>query len=359
MQLFCPVCRDAFAGTQRCPRCGGLLLLPQEAAAEAAATRPKESPPPRASTPAGRIVVGAVLALGCYLGLRKLAMGAVFATKIEPDAWWSSFEGLSIICAAQVVAVLFGATIAAAGRTGGFFFGLAVGTVCGGLFLGAELFAGAPPQDLVLYVQPLVLACVGVIAGVIASRVWGVVPALNIPVERSPLKSSNLPIPTTNVSQRPTVWLRIVVGAMVMVLSVAAADQVRRGAQKYSGGLLRVETQGQGQFLSWQLAVLGVMGGAALAAAGTGAGIRHGMIAGLLAGVGVLGMTAAVGQPLAPVDFWLNRLSLGGVQPNDPIAIIAATSGMLFLGILGGWLGGTLFLPLAPEHLRKRLGEVD
>ena len=32
MQLFCPTCQAAFPGTQRCPRCGGLLLMPQEAA---------------------------------------------------------------------------------------------------------------------------------------------------------------------------------------------------------------------------------------------------------------------------------------------------------------------------------------
>ncbi len=32
MQLFCPACQAAFAGTQRCPQCAGLLLLPHEAA---------------------------------------------------------------------------------------------------------------------------------------------------------------------------------------------------------------------------------------------------------------------------------------------------------------------------------------
>src|SRR4051812_6322538 len=118
MQLFCPACQAAFPGTPRCPRCGGLLLLPQEAA-EAATARPTAAAPPSFHpSPAGRIVVGGVLALGLYLALRKLAMGAVLAAAPDPDAGWVSFEGLAAVCGGQVLAVIFGAVVAAAGRTG-------------------------------------------------------------------------------------------------------------------------------------------------------------------------------------------------------------------------------------------------
>jgi hypothetical protein len=357
MQLFCPACQAAFAGTQRCPRCAGLLLLPQEAA-EAAVTRPKEKPQlARMPTPAGRVIVGAVFALGCYLGLRKLVIGAVLAAQEEPEAWSLTFEGLSAVCAVQILSVLFGAVVAAAGRTGGLLFGAAVGGLCGALFLAAELLAGAPAQDLVLYVQPLVLVCVGAIAGVIAARIWGAVPALDMPLaDRNALSSSRFALEEMKETPRPTVWLRVLVGAMVMLVAVAAAEKVRTGAQKYSGGLLRVDSVGQGQFLTWQIAVLGVTAGGVMAGAGTGAGVRHGVMAGFLGGLGVLGMTAATGQSLGPVQYWLSKLSLGTLPPNDPTAILAAASGILILGVLGGWLGGTLFLPLAPEHMRKPLG---
>ncbi len=355
MQLFCPACQAAFPGTQRCPRCGGLLLLPQEAA-EATAPRQKTVPTPTQSAPAGRVIVGAVFALGMYLGLRKLVMGAVLAVHLEPDTWWLSFEGLVAVCGGQALAVIFGAIVAAAGRAGGFAFGAAVGGLCGGLFLGAELLAGAPPQDLVLYIQPVLLVFVGGLAGVCATRVWGAVPVLDMPLpDWNKLSSSQLSFTDPPPTGRPTAWVRIVVGAMVMVTAVAVADKVRIGAQRYSAGLLRVNSVGQGQFLTWQMAVLGVLVGGGIAAAGTGAGVRHGTIAGALGGVGVVGLTAAAGQPLGPVSFWLSSLTLGGAPANDPAAITAAIGGVVLLGVVGGWLGGTLFLPLAPEYMRRRL----
>ena len=357
MQLFCPACQAAFPGTQRCPRCGGLLLLPQEAADAAALPLPRTLPPaPALPTPSGRVAVGAVLALGLYLGLRKLATGVVLAAHPNPEVWWSSFDGLLTVCGGQALAVIFGAVVAAAGRHGGFLFGVSVGGLCGGLFLAAELIAGAPPRDLVLYVQLAVLVLVGGIAGVFAARVWGAVPVLDIPTgDRGRLSSSRFALEPTVHPVRPTLWLRILAGAMVMLLAVAAAEQLRGGMQKYSGGMLRVTSIGQGQFLTWQIAVIGILGGGVLAGAGTGAGIRHGVITGGIGGVGVLGLTVLRGQPLGPVSYWLNRLSLGELPPNDPAAVIAAVAWVLILGVLGGWLGGSLFLPLAPAHMRQGL----
>lgn len=360
MQLFCPACQAAFPGTQRCPRCGGLLLMPQEAAEAATRPKPAPLPEPPQPTPAGRVVVGALFALGLYLGLRKLAMGAVLAASPDPEAWWASFEGLVAVCSGQALAVVFGAVVAAAGRRVGLVFGAAVGGLCGGLFLGAELLAGAPPQDLVLYIQPVLLLFVGGIAGVFAARVWGAVPLLDMPIpDRNKLSSSRFAIEDTSDDGRPTAWIRVLAGAMVMLASIAVAEQVRTGVQKHSAGLLKVTTQGQGRFITWQIAVFGVLAGGAVAGAGTGAGLRHGLLSGVLGGVGVLGLTAIRGETLGPVDYWLKTISLEGLPPDAPAALIAAASGVLMLGFLGGWLGGTLFQPLAPEYMRRRLKSLD
>lgn len=357
MQLFCPACQAAFPGTQRCPRCGGLLLLPHEAA-ESSAPKPRPVPvrPAAPPTPAGRVVVGAVFALGLYLGLRKLATGVVLAAHPDPDAWWLSFEGLLSVCAGQALAVVFGAVVASAGRSVGFLFGAAVGSVCGGLFLAAELVAGAPPRDLVLYVQLLVLVLVGGVAGVFAARVWGAVPVLDMPIpDRNRLSSSRFAVDPPAATGRPTAWLRVLIGAVLITLAVGAAEQVRSGAQKYSGGMLQVNSIGQGQFLTWQIAVLGVLGGGVAAGASTGAGLRHGVMAGGLGGLGVLALTAVQGETLSPISYWLGKLSIGHLPPNDPAAVVAAMTGVVIIGVLGGWLGGALFQPLAPAHMRQRL----
>ncbi len=354
MQLFCPVCQGAFAGTQRCPQCGGLLLLPQEAV-ESLPRIAERPPTPVVPLPAGRVAVGAVLSLGLYLGLRRMASGVALAALDKPEAWWSSLEGLSAVCGAQLVAVVFGAMIAAAGRRGGLGFGAAVGGLCGALFLMTELLAGAPPQDLVLYIQPLILVCAGGCAGVFATRIWGAVPELHLPVtDRSRLSSSRFAILEKIEPERPTSWVRVFLGAMLMVLAVVAADKVRGGAQKYSGGLLRVNSIGQARFLTWQLAVLGGLAGGVVAGASTGAGLRHGGLAGGASAVGVVALSVAAGETLGPVKYWLGQLSLSGLRPTDPAAIVAALAGMLILGVVGGWLGSSLFLPLAPAEMRRR-----
>jgi hypothetical protein len=219
----------------------------------------------------------------------------------------------------------------------------------------AELLAGAPAQDLVLYVQPLVLVAAGACAGVAAARVWGAVPVLDLPVtDRGRLSSSRFALDDEGETRRPTSWLRVLVGASLMVLAIVAADKERRGALKYSGGLLHVTSVGQGRFLTWQLAVLGGLAGGAAAGAGTGAGIRHGVLAGVASGAGVLALSAPAGEPLGPIAYWLGQLSLNGLPPNEPAVVIAAAGGMLILGILGGWLGGNLFLPVAPAEARAR-----
>lgn len=359
MQLFCPKCQAAFAGSQRCPRCGGLLLLPHETTGEA--PHPKEPAPPRpAPSPLGRVVVGAVFALGLYLGLRKLAMGAALALSPDADAWWNSLEGLSVVGALQIATVVFGAVLAAAGRVGGFVFGATVGAVCGALFLGAEIAAGAPPRDLVLYIQPAVLLAVGGIAGVFASRVWGAVPAVDMPVpDPHKLSSSRFTIADVKTDGRPTLWVRVFVGAAVMVASVAGADQLRKGMQKYSEGALKVSSVGQGRFIAWQIAMVGVLAGAGFAGATTGAGARHGLFAGGLAGVGVLGATAARGEALVPIQYWLGQFALGELAPTEPAAVAGALLGVALAGLLGGWLGGSLFQPLIPEHMRGLRGGLD
>ncbi|MDB5311220.1 MAG: hypothetical protein JWO38_5422 [Gemmataceae bacterium] len=354
MLLFCPACQSAFTGVSRCPRCGGLLLTPEES--PALPEVPGHAPPALLHpTPAGRVLVGMVVAFGLYLGLRKLTIGWLLATVTDPDAWWLTPEGLVGVFGLQAGAVLFGSVLAAAGRVRGSTLGAAVGGLCGGLFLTVEIVAGAPSGQLVLLLQPLILSLGGAIAGVAGAWVWAAVPELDMPVPAGKKQSSiQLNVDAPGEGSRPTVWLRVGVGVAVIVAGVGLAEKVRGGAEKVSGGILKVESRGQARFLSWQIATLAVLAGGAWAGAGTGAGLRHGVYAGLLGGLGVVGLTAARGELSQPAEYLLSQMNLAGASAQDPAALAGLGCGILAAGLVGGWFGGQLFLPLAPVHMRNR-----
>src|SRR5580692_9139493 len=106
MQLFCPACQAAFPGVSRCPRCGGLLLMPHEVSPEAPHRDSTPAPIQYKPSAAGRVVIGTVLALGFYLGVRKIVTGTVLAAVDDPSHWWLSFNGLVAVYLTQAVAVV-------------------------------------------------------------------------------------------------------------------------------------------------------------------------------------------------------------------------------------------------------------
>ena len=355
MQLFCPACQAAFAGVARCPRCAGLLLMPQEAAALAHDAVAEGRPALMRLTPVSRVVVGTVLALGLYLALRKLTVGALFALGAEPEEWWLTTDGLGTVFGLQAAAALFGALLSGAGRPKGLPLGVAVGGFCGVLFLGAEILAGVPAGELVLYAQPVILASIGGVAGAVGARVWPPPPDLDMPLPvTGKMSSIQLGIETAKTPERPMAWGRVILGAALMVAGVGLADKVRHTAQKYSGGLLKVESIGQGRFLSWQFATLAVLAGGAAAGAGTGAGLRHGVCAGFLGAFGVVGLVAARGEPTQSVAYWLDWLNMSAAGGLAPGGMAGVAAGVLAASLVGGWLGAALFLPLAPAHMRHR-----
>ena len=326
---------------------------------------PEEAPPvtdgptkalvaPIKPTPSGRAFVGTVVALGLYLGLRKLTTGWVLATFDSDERWWLSAEALTTVFTLQVIAAGFGAVLASAGRARGIGLGAAVGGLCGGLFLAAEIAAGASPTQLVLLLQPLLLAVAGAIAGAVGAWVWAAVPEFDMPAPLVKKRSSiELLNDTPSDTGRPTIWYRVLIGAMIIVAGMALAEKARGAAEKASGGMLKVSSRGQGKFMSWQIAALAVLAGGAFAGACTGAGIRHGIFTGVLGSLGVTTLGLVRGEYSQPEEYILKWLNLaGGAQ--DPAGLIGVAGGVLIAAFVGGWFGGQLFLPLAPLHMRTR-----
>ncbi len=358
MQLFCPACQAAFSGATRCPRCGRLLLLPHELTPESGLPEPQEPAPaaPPRPTVAGRMIVGVVLATGLYIAVLKVTRGVLGVTDPDLVDGWMPGPGSEAVTAVQSLATAFGAVIAAAGQARGFWLGLGVGLAGGGLFLGYELLAGASPRDLALYLLLPVLGTLGAVAGAVGSRIWKAAPDLSLYLEKPQRLSSSRFLTEIHSAPpaRPTSWLRVLIGTLVIVIGVAVADEFRLTAQRYSGGLLRVRSVGQGEYITWQIASLTVLVGGLLAGASTGAGLRHGLLAGSLGGLAVLGLYLKSGGSLPPIDWWLVRLSLDGLPPTHPLVALAVVGSQLLLGTLGGWLGGQLFPPLAPAHRLRR-----
>ena len=307
-----------------------------------------------------RFGVGSLVSLGLYLGVRRFASGAVANLESDPTAWWDSVVGLTTIFGLQAIAVILGGLLSGSARTKGFVTGLLVGGVCGGLFLAAEVFDGTPPELLTLYVQPLLLAVLGGIAGGVGSRIWPAIPEIIRPLPATKTLSSVRLLMTDSQKprERPTSWLKVICGICIMTSGVLLADQARTAIQAGTAGMFKVQSVGQGRFVSFQLATLAVLIGGMTSAAGTGAGLRHGLYASIFTAAAVVGaMFARSGDLPSPITYTLDLLSV----PVEPLtmAAIAVGCSLMLIGLAGGWLGGQLFLPLAPAHMRQRLRTLD
>ncbi len=355
MLLFCPTCQATFPGVTRCPRCGGLLLMPHEVAPDdkrrAAGSYELVRP-----TLLSRVVVGIVLAMAFYLAARKLAIGTVLAVEQDPNGWWLSSAGVIADHSLQAVAVLFGTVIAGAGQTKGATTGSIVGAICGALFLGYQLIAGADSQNLSIYLQLPVLGVLGLIGGLIAATIWTAPPKLLLGMPGgNKLSSLQLSEVAEANRGRPTVWARVLIGTTLMVVSVTAAEDVRLFVQKYSLGIFHA-SRAEGEFITWQIALLAGLAGAMVSGATTGAGARHGFFTGVLAGLGVYGLCAqrGVAHLFPAVRFWLDKLSIPMESLSAPATVTAIIGSIILLGIVGGWMGGALFMHLSPGHRMGR-----
>ena len=354
MLLFCPACQAPFPNASRCPRCGGLLLMPHEVAPDAKPRKPKEAAPVR-PTLFGRVLVGTALGIGGYLALRRLVIGAVLAVDSDPKEWWISSTGLIADQSLQGMAVVFGALIAGSGQSKGSTTGGIVGAVCGLLFLGYDLAGGADPKNLSLYLQPAVLVVLGLLGGLLAALVWSPPPQflLGLP-GAGKLSSLQLNEVADTIRKRPTSWPRVLVGATLMIVGITLANDIRMKVQWYSAGLFHSE-QRDAAFITWQLALLFGLGGAMFAGADTGVGTRHGVYAGAIAALGIYGLSVQRGidHLFLPLRFWLSKLSVPMEAVNAPETAAAVIASVLALGIVGGWMGGALWQPIVPEHMRR------
>ncbi|MBA4191055.1 MAG: hypothetical protein C0467_23975 [Planctomycetaceae bacterium] len=329
--------------------------MPHEVSPEAKRRNTADLTPVK-PTLAGRVIVGSVLAMAFSLAVRRLMIGTLIAAEMDPNVWRVSPTGELALQIIHALAVVFGAVIASAGQVKGSTTGVIVGLVCGALFMGYELLGGASSQNLSLYLHIPVLATLGLIGGLISAMIWAAPPKFILGLPGSG-KLSSLQLSEVAEAQRirPTAWARVLIGTTLMVVGVTVAEDARLFVQKYSGGLFHVNTRGEAEFITWQIAMLAGLAGAMIAGAETGAGARHGLYTGVLGALSIYGLCVqrGVAHIFPAMRFWLDKLAIPTEALNDPATAIGIIGSVILLGILGGWMGGALFQPLVPEHMRR------
>lgn len=353
MQLFCPDCQLAFAGTQNCPKCGMRLLAPQESFIDGALSdEPLLIPDPVRSTFLGRVLIGSICSLGFFLAFRELGLAILGPKALDVVA----------LCLLRFFAVAAGSLLTGAGRANGTQPGLVVGLFVGTLLTANDVVLSGGPE----FWWPIGLAAgYPVVAGTggwIGSRIWpapvelpNVAAASAVTASRASFFSRLGDNPEPRRGERPTVWLRVLLGALIAFAAVVATDQIRLVLAKASIGLFNTGGASRAAAVGAQLAAIILVIGGMIAGANTGAGLRHGFFAALLTIANVFISSIARGNPTdPPVAGLFAYLDIPFVSLLDPECggIVSAT--VLVLVTAGGWLGGQLFPPLAPVWMRTR-----
>jgi hypothetical protein len=358
MQLFCPDCQLAFASTHQCPKCGVRLIAPQETFVEGPVAPPapvendedySEASP---STFLGRVLVGSICSLGFLLAFRELGLAILGPRPLDVAAQ----------CFLRFLAVGTGSLLAGAGRVNGSQTGLFVGVLVGALLTVNDMIISGGPE----FWWPVGLAAgyplVAGIGGWIGSVAWPApveLPRVAAPAAVAASRSSQLGrldgASPVHHHQRPTAWLRVFLGALVAFAAIVASDQIRLFLAKASIGIFNTGGSSKAAAVGAQLAGIVFLIGGIIAGANTGAGFRHGLFAALLTLVNLYVSAYVRGFPVDPpiagLFAYLDRPFQSLLDPESA-GIVALT--ILILVTAGGWLGGQLFPPLAPEWMRNR-----
>lgn len=352
MQLFCPDCQVAFAGTQNCPKCGTRLLAPQESFVDPAQAGQDALVDPVRGTFLGRVVVGSICSLGFLLAFRELGIAILGPREMD----------VATLCMLRFLAVAAGSLLTGAGRINGSQPGMVVGLCVGALLTVNDVITSGGPE---LW-WPIGLAAgypvVAGIGGWIGSRIWpapvelpNVAAVSSVTASRASFFSRLGDNPEKRRGDRPTVWFRVLFGALIAFAAVVASDHIRLFLAKASIGLFNTGGSSRAAAVGAQLAAILLVMGGMIAGANTGAGLRHGFFASLLTVVNLFISSSLRGNPTdPPVAGLFAYLDIPFVSLFDPEcgSIVAFT--ILLLVTAGGWLGGQLFPPLAPEWMRNR-----
>ena len=331
MAMVCPQCGTTFEQRFECDECGARLVYHEPQGAQAARWKRTRW----MHTPAGRVVIGVLLAQGLFYALRDLFTGVMILVEGENASHqgWMSFHGLLFLQAVQVLAPALGGALAGSAGRGGFLLGALVGAANGALSL---LLASSPAQSsttVALLGLPLLQTLFGALGGWVGSTVWK--PPQTASFLRAEKKAS-VPKPSVPLFAGPVAWVRVVLGTVLAVTGTLFAGKLFEAVLTASDGRLEMAYVLQDRIVTWEIKAFVILFGAGFAGAGTFNGLKQGLWVGIFVSI-VLGTMPANHETM--LVLWLTLIS------------------SLFLSIAGGWFGCQLLPPVVKaSQARRKLG---
>jgi len=344
MYLFCAKCQTQFPATSRCPRCSSRLLAPGEAA-ESLSVATALPPKPLQTTMFGRIFVGSIIALGLHMALREWggALG-MFDESLSATGYVAGFL-------MRVGAALVGGLFAGAGRSQGFSCGASVGLLSGLSWLVIDSYPILQLDALNIGLMITIVSVAGCAAS-IGGRIWPAI--VELPEIESPRRSSLMKLVVDgkkpNLSY-PTRMGRVLVSSLAVLIAVIASDGMREVLKRLPAGLIHLGGPSAIPKVDFEIALFGVALASLLAGAGTGAGLRHGAIAGLISALAV-GTAFAQRPPdtFPALEFLLDHLE---ARESTTQSLFTIGSCVALTVTIAGWVGSQLFPPLKQKRRRK------
>jgi hypothetical protein len=285
-------------------------------------------------SPLARVLIGLVIAQGLFHGMRQFATG-ILLTRLGDEGlerFNTSFSGLIFWQVLQWVGLLTGAALAGSSETLGYFYGTLIG-VGNGLICSATLqLPGTAASIFAFYAQPLIQAALGLVGGWIGSTIFKPLPEITVP--SGPSEGRKGPrYQLKPLLEGPVHWARVLLGAVVAVAGALSAGAIFDYVLEASRGRLATEAVWQDQIFTWEIKVLALILGGALAGANTSNGFKQGLL---------VGFGAAAAMVI------LTRYSS---SMTDASILFGST---LVLCILGGWFGGQLLPPVVLRPWRNK-----
>lgn len=358
VQLYCSKCQAVFSQQRSCPQCGNRLIAPSEAH-----VMPRERihfvPQDVSTSAAGRVLAGTAVTFGLVMGFREIVAG-ILAMVGESDQWWLSESAIVTILLVRVFAATGGGLLAAAGRENYIMMGFLSGAVSAAIFFGIQIFEpGAKVTASSVFAAGItILISTG--AGAIGGRIWP--PRSELPRAALTSKGSSILEKAQDIQQeenakkiRPNQWIRVCLGVSLTVCGFVGAEGLRTVLVRGGEGIIDLGGTRNVPFSCLEIAaVVAVLGGIA-AGASTGAGFRHGVFVGLIAGAITAGIYGLRGPQKLPAAVGILEVLDWSPEKTPPVRTMGSIFGTYFtLGSLGGLFGGILFPPIVNRGNGKR-----